>query len=378
MRGNKFLCVLYSWVIAVVLLLGSLQLPHEEVSTWSILNNSIQLLLFVLCIFIARNEPTRRSKFVFANFALFFGFSILFHIYNFVPGDLEYVRFFYFQYVGIAGYYFVLTLAIAYVVVDVVFRNLPVLQKYVWSLTLVSALFVFYFHPFLVDPFHVYSIPDAQDYSQLETSYDKFVSEFGVAPTAEELASKVVLPSRGEGSTGEAVNTVEAQNRVAELYPYLLSENNYVVLFARPLYLNIIFMCVVCVGLIVVFFGYQYTKDPPQGAYLDKIMGLFLLFCTMEILHAWSYAQSVEWSSLYELMNIGQGITLVVLALIGLFFTLRLKFITSPNGEYYEQEIASRPAGITRWRDDLDNLIMAGFFKKGGLAGRFFVERNQT
>jgi hypothetical protein len=107
-------------------------------------------------------------------------------------------------------------------------------------------------------------------------------------------------------------------------------------------------------------------------------MVLFLIMCTMEILHAWSYAKSVEWQSFYEMMNLGQVISLGVLLLIGVFFFLRLRFITSAKGEFYEQEIAARPTGITRWRDAMDELIVAGFFKKGHLAGRFFAEQHHT
>jgi hypothetical protein len=47
-------------------------------------------------------------------------------------------------------------------------------------------------------------------------------------------------------------------------------------------------MSVIGIGFILLFFGYQYMKDPPQGAYIEKMMFLFLLFCSMEILHAWS------------------------------------------------------------------------------------------
>jgi len=50
-----------------------------------------------------------------------------------------------------------------------------------------------------------------------------------------------------------------------------------------------------------------------------------------------------------------------VLMLMGLFFTLRLRFIKSVKGEFYENELASRPAGVMRWRDALDNLVIRHF-----------------
>ncbi|MDH4069486.1 MAG: hypothetical protein OEV30_03590 [Ignavibacteria bacterium] len=163
----------------------------------------------------------------------------------------------------------------------------------------------------------------------------------------------------------------------ARLYPYLF-DNNYVILFVRPIYLSIMYISVLSIGFILLFFAYQYLKDPPQGAYIEKIMFLLLIYCTMEALHAWSYVKSVEWYSFYEIMNLGQVISIGVLLLIGVFFMLRLRFITSPNGEFYEQEIATSPAGITRWRDMFDELMISHFLTRKHTLGRLFVDRNRV
>jgi hypothetical protein len=137
-------------------------------------------------------------------------------------------------------------------------------------------------------------------------------------------------------------------------------------------------MCILSVGFILLFFGYQYSKDPPQGAYIEKIMFLFLIFCTMEILHAWSYIKSVEWQSFYEIMDAGQVISVGILLLIGLVFTLRLKFITSPKGEFYEREIIENPQEVTRWRDALDDLVLEYFLTRKNVLGRLFAQRRNS
>jgi hypothetical protein len=93
----------------------------------------------------------------------------------------------------------------------------------------------------------------------------------------------------------------------------------------------------------------------------------------MEIMHAWSFIKSVEWQSFYELSIIGHGVSLGILLFIAAFFGLRLKFIRSVKGEFYEQEIISSPASITRWRDALDELVVAHFFNRKALLGRLFV-----
>jgi hypothetical protein len=118
-------------------------------------------------------------------------------------------------------------------------------------------------------------------------------------------------------------------------------------------------------------------KDPPQGAYIDKIMLLFLIFCTMEIMHAWSFIKSVEWQSFYELLSMGNAVSLCVLVLIAVFLGLRLRFIRSVKGEFHEQEILVSPGNVTRWRDALDDLVIAHFFNRKAILGRLFVRSTE-
>lgn len=145
------------------------------------------------------------------------------------------------------------------------------------------------------------------------------------------------------------------------------------ILVYKPLYMNVIYMCILSLAFILLFFGYQYMKDPPQGAYIEKIMFLFLVFCSLEILHAWAFVKSLEWQAFAETMRIGQYVSIAVLLLIALFFALRLRFITSVKGEFYEQELALSPSGVTRWRDSLDNLVIEKFLDRKVLLGRMFV-----
>jgi hypothetical protein len=366
--------VFATWAAMVTICFLSLALPHEQVLFSGLLNNSIQMLLFVTCLYIVTNEPTRRNKFVFANLAAAFGFSILFHLYNFIPSG-SFLRLFYFQYVG-GAYQLTLTFAIAYLTIDFLFVNrLSTALKYSITLVIIGGFFVFYFYSFIVNPHHVYESPDVRDYAVLEKEFVDYQQKFGVPPTPAILASRIVLPEWVDGVSSGVLERTQLVKRVSELYPYLVGGNNYGVLIVRPFYVNIIYMCVVALGFVLLFFGYQYLKDPPQGAYIEKIMFLILVFCTMEILHAWSFVKSIEWQSFYEIMSIGQVISMVILLLIGVFFLLRLKFITSPKGVFYEKEIVSSPAGITRWRDMLDDLVLEHFLS-GRQVGRLFVDRH--
>jgi len=141
----------------------------------------------------------------------------------------------------------------------------------------------------------------------------------------------------------------------------------------KPIFQSCMSMCVVCIGFVLLFFGYTYMKDPPQGAYIEKIMFLFLLFSTLEVLHAWTQIKTIEWSAADSIWSIGQYVSTAILVLITAAFALRLRFITSVKGEFYEQELAFSPRAVTRWRDAIDNIVIEKFFNRKLVLGRLFA-----
>jgi magnesium-transporting ATPase (P-type) len=201
---------------------------------------------------------------------------------------------------------------------------------------------------------------------------ERFSSSHGRLPTVDELARNTEMYVWNEGRPVATLHPEAKIERIEKLFPYLV-EPNYKILVNKPIMMYMIHMSVLSIGFILLFFGYQYMKDPPQGAYIEKIMFLFLVFCSMEILHAWSAVKALEWQTFASVMGAGQYASLGVLLLIALFFALRLRFITSANGEFYEQELATSPSGITRWRDTLDNMVIDSFFNRRALVGRLFV-----
>jgi hypothetical protein len=303
---------------------------------------------------------------------LFFSLSLVFHVLNFV-GDGRllgngFTHFFIFQYVGLGAYYFLLALAVVYLALDSLFREATISKKYFVTLGVVGGFFLAYYSPFLADPLHAHRTPDVLDYKRLRDIVEIRETKNLPPLSSRELAETVKFASLGEDEALEI-----RQARVDQLLPYLEGQN-YVILVFKPLYMNTIYMSVLSIGFILLFFGYQYMKDPPQGAYIDKIMFMFLVFSSLEVFHAWSFVKSLEWTISAQMVQIGQMMSLVVLIVIAGFFLLRLRFITSVKGEFYEQELATRPAGITRWRDALDDLVIERFFNRKVLAGRLFVD----
>ena len=92
----------------------------------------------------------------------------------------------------------------------------------------------------------------------------------------------------------------------------------------------------------------------------------------------WEYIKSIEWNYYMEISNLGQYITISVELLIALFFGMRLKFITSVQGEFYEAELASNPQQISRWRDWIDDLVLSHFFNSKAFQGRFFQSTSEN
>lgn len=370
--------ILLIWFMMITGFLVSFALPHWEatISTFvaSFLSYSLQALLFVISLYLMKHETVKKTKFIFLNFAAFFAVSFLFHLYNFVGTVLfshePLARHYYFQYVSHGLYFLLLAFSICYITMDVLFRDFKVYQKYLLTFAIVGGFFSYYYQPYFSNPKYLYTTNEISEFRELDKASAAFEKQFGAVTTREELIG--YLPQTGS-TVLNSLNETERNQTVRELYPYL-SGTNYMILLFKPVYLNAIYMCVLSVGLILLFFGYQYKKDPPQGAYIEKMMFFFLIFCTLEIFHAWSFIKTIEWQAFAEYVIIGQYLSATVLICVAVLFGLRLRFITSVYGEFYEHEILESPSSVTRWRDALDNLVIAHFFKRNELIGRFFVD----
>jgi hypothetical protein len=63
------------------------------------------------------------------------------------------------------------------------------------------------------------------------------------------------------------------------------------------------------------------------------------------------------------------------LLLLLVFFSLRLSFIRSIKGEFYERELVLDSEHISRWRDGIDNLVVRHFLNPETIHGRLFAPR---
>lgn len=372
--------IILIWLALVVTGVAALLLfPHRaEADVTSSALQAITLLVGVIAYYIFRREPNPKNKPIFLNFAILFGTQILFYVYMFIGKailvDSPYASFYFFQYIPSGFYYLFLSYAIVYVVVDSLFYDLKSLQKYAVTFLIVGGVFTYYYHPILTNPKFLYTTSDIVDYKAVST-VARDLKQNGVQdPTAEEIAASITLHAWKDGGKVGTLFEGHKLLRVTELMPYL-EANNWMVLLYRPLYLNVIYMNVFSIVFIFLFFGYQYKKDPPQGAYVEKILFLFLPYCSLETLHYFAYYNAVEQSALLEVHHIGQYLTIFVTLLFLVFFSLRLRFITSVKGEFYEQELVSDSEHISRWRDGVDNFIVHHFLNPKTLHGRLLAPR---
>lgn len=376
-NGTKILLIWGIVTLCMAWLVFNHERPQSEYSGF--FQTSIELLIGIISTFLFIYEPNKKNKYLFFNFAIFFMIAIFSLVSNLIAPLIskidQYSPYVLVQYIKGANY-LALAFAIVYLVIDSLFRDIRVTLKYLYTALIVGCFFVFYFGDFIADPKYGYTTADVQDFRSVDREYSRLDHATGKVPTAEDIAKQITLPAWREN---QQVGRLFPENnllRIREILPYLRGEN-YVILIYKPINLYIIKMNVVACFFIILFFGYQYRKDPPQGAYVDKIMFLLILFCSMEIFHSWSYIHAVEWEEFVQIFVIGQYITIFILALIAMFFGLRLRFVTSVAGEFYENELVHSAQHITRWRDWLDNIVLHYFFNPKTIRGVLFSQRTK-
>src|SRR5260221_4039624 len=206
--------ILFLW-LAVHLLyaLALVFIPHTEIPIPSLISRTTQSLLLVVSIFIAMREPSRKNRFIFLNLACFFFVLVLCYADDFISSN-NYSRYLFDQYVSIASTWFS-SLSVVYLVIDLLFRNFRIYQKYLSSLAIVSVFFLYYFYPFIQTPLYVYSTEEIKQWKTISSA----LPTSGESPTAAELACRVQLRSWRNGVPVGTLYPEENFKRIEELTP---------------------------------------------------------------------------------------------------------------------------------------------------------------
>ena len=91
------------------------------------------------------------------------------------------------------------------------------------------------------------------------------------------------------------------------------------------------------------------------------------------MLHHYAFARARTLESLLELFAMGYYITLATMVALMFLFVVRLRFIQSIEGNYYERQLDVDASRVTRWRDAFDNWVLRQFMNPTELRGRFLV-----
>lgn len=347
-------------------------LSHEGTSLFSLYRQVVLLLLGIVSLSLVKAERQARNKTMFALFAVLGVQQTLDIGYYFAPSLFpgeRFAGFFYFQYVTTA---LGLTVQIACLVGAAVIINtrLSLSAALATSILPIILLALVTFFPMMENPRYLYTVPEITDFRIVDRAWLELHAELRRPPEPEEVAARAGL-SRWEGSrwTGELTHEEEVA-RVADLEPYLFG-NNYNMLVFKPLnelwWIANLGAAIILLLLILSWF----VGDSPSGVFLDRITILLLCFAVFEVFHFSVYADLKEYVAYGKYFDIGAFLSLLTVLGLIVVFLLRLRFVLSLEGRYYEKRLVEEPIRISRWRDAMDDYIIRAFFSRNPFKNRF-------
>ena len=364
---------------ALFLPLGFLD-PRPEFDFSPLFNFAVRMLVGIVSFYLFRLENDRGAKAIFFNFFLFFGLlSVASLLPPFVVHGLSRMSPYgtYYHYICTNGAYFLLLAScMAFILADSLFRDLSIYRRYLLVLFLIGGVAGYLYYPYIENPKYLYTTPDIKDFKAVDNILESFRKEGKEHPTVPMIASRVHLYVREGATIVDELSGLRKEQRIAVILPYTEGDN-YIPLLLRPLYRNSIFLSVLSIVFIVLYLGYNYFYDPPNRAFLEKIVLLFLLYCVLEALHYYAFSKSVTWLALKHVASLGQYVSVALTLVLLWFFSLRLKFVISPEGKFYERYLVIDSRQITRWRDGIDNWVVRKFLNPEILERRFIVRRRE-
>ena len=370
--------IMLSWFVFVVFYICARLMTRSDLTSWS---NGITLsssaLVAIVSFFVSQKEIEKGNRAAFFNFALIFGVNaLLTPAYVLLSDTLlskdAYATVYFNQY-NYALYQFLLSLSVVFAVLHSIRRNWKTYRKYVLSLIVVGCGWLYLFLPYLSDPRFLYSTEDVQLYRLIDKALSRFHETEDCQPTSREIAESIRLFWADDRGERHELVGIEKERRVAELMPYMDGDNHRI-LILRPLNRNIFLMGLMNLTAIIVFIAFHYLKDPPKGAYLEKVILLMLPYCTFETVHAYVFSNMHSTQAFLRAFALGQMFSVATMLMLILVFCLRLRFLSSIEGRYYESHLVTDPAHITRWRDAFDNWVLRQFMNPGELEQRFLIQ----
>ena len=344
-----------------------------------ILITSLSYVLAIVSYFLYRGEPHRGTGVVFLNFMILFGLnSIPFIAFDLIswcfPIRSREATAFFSQYSDLL-YFFLLSTSVTYLVIDALWKSRKIYEKYLVVFLVVGGMWGYQSYPYLIDPRCLLKKPEVLDYLAVRDAMAKLRTEGNPNPSTREIAAVADLKRLLPKVNGDDVPWTDKEKRVSGALPYLKGEN-FGTLYWRPLYEACSWMGMFCTLMVVISIVFQYSKDPPTEAYLEKIVWCLLFYCSFEGLHFFAFSKTSQWETLDAVVHYGGAFSVVAMSVLLFLFSIRLKFIRSVEGRYYERRLIDGADSITRWRDAFDNWVLRQFMDPKELDRRFVIRRN--
>jgi hypothetical protein len=235
------------------------------------------------------------------------------------------------------------------------FKRLGVPKTYLLAIAITVSVTAMLYGSLILDPMRLYHLKDYEQLGMLRKSYDDLGQANGREPTNEELTADFGNRSK--------IDLPESRIRVEQLRPYL-QEGGETILFWMPIENSSMLVNLLCLFAIAIFLYSVYTRRRVTSAYLDKIMAAFFLYWSLDTFHLYGGNHSFSLEHFHALFAVEQYFTIVFLLMMVYAFSLRLRFVLSELGKYYETVLQVSPEKLTQWKDEIDNFILKTFFPK--------------
>lgn len=356
--------------------------PHEKLVLFSIYHEIALLILGIVATVLVLEEKHRRNKIIFGLFVILGFQQILNIIYSFVPAAFPDNRFAGHQYFQIVNGGVGLLVRSACLAGAAILMNTRIKTWLAMTMVVATAIIILasQLNPIFLNSKHLYTTPDITDFRIIDRAWMAYYQERGIQPDAEEVAERIKLSKwEGRRRVGE-LSYGEAVERVKEIEPYLFG-SNYNMLIYKPMN-NLSWQMNLIVGIgVLMTILYWFFGGAPMGVYFERISVVVLSFNVFEVFHYHTYANLTSYSDYLNYFNIGALLSLLAVVILVFLFLLRLRFLLSHEGQYYESRLAHGGVLVAQWRDGFDDYLLRKFFGGNPFKSRFLtriLEKQRT
>jgi hypothetical protein len=372
--------IAFLWILCLIVIFADKVVcpAGEELKIAVNLIEASSALIGIVSYYLWKLEIRKGARWMFLNFAVFYGCNgLVTPIFEFVIHSLgisgDWLEIFFIQYYYLS-YFLFLFICVFYVAVDEIASRRGVVKNYTVTLLVTGCVWGMLSYSFFINPKFLLTEPNYRDFNSVREAMQSLQDSGKPNPSPQLIAAEIDLRKSTHQPPLASMSKIEKQHRVEEILPYVPGKSGYLIFFA-PLWIRCSIIGMLSVLLLVWSSARQYIVDSQNGAYVEKITWCLMLYCILEALHFYAYTQVKDHASFLRIDLAGSYLSLVVMWILGGLFALRLRFIQSVEGGYYERRLLESADGITRWRDELDNWLLRNFMNPNEFDRRFLIQR---